>query len=118
MGGVGGVFDSGMHFSRSKNALLLNWNGKSYVSVRQTVDQLLHFQASESFETTNVLNVILNIHQEEDEAVHSRKTSVDDLESGLHNVDLNSTSDQHEEQEEVQDLQGCDHDSLDGEQVT
>ena len=91
---------------------------KSYVSVRQTVDQLLHFQASESFETTNVFNVILNIHQEEDEAVHSRKTSVDDLESGLHNVDLNSTSDQHEEQEEVQDLQGCDHDSLDGEQVT
>ena len=52
----------------------------------------------------------------------SRKTSVDDLESGLHNVDLQSTSDGQQEQEheheEVHDLLGCDNDSLDGERVS
>ena len=63
--------------------------------------------------------------QEEDEAASSRKTSVDDLEShlhadlengeNLHNVDLNSTNDEHEEATSS-DL-GCDNDSLDGDQV-
>jgi hypothetical protein len=36
------------------------------------------------------MNLTTDHFQEEDE-VKSRKTSVDDLESGLHNVDLNST---------------------------